>query len=332
MNGPGEAAVAEAVRASTRFFEQHSGWGEPPREVLEEWFADGVCQCPDECWVAPAGVCEHGLASWWLVLSAMGDHGDLVMPSSASLLRGAPNFRDLGGIETADGRRVRRGRIYRSGVFDLLDDIDRSVVRALGVRTVIDLRSDDERTARVNALPEGIGQVHQPVADVSAHPTTIMERIARGETEGIGADMLVRGNRYFVERQAANFGRVVRTMLDAASQPVVVHCTAGKDRTGFATACALWVLGVDHETVVADYLRTNHIMRDRHAKTLADATARGIPTEALEAMLVVRREYLDEARQAAVDSFGTLADFVRDGLGIDDATRDRARAELLTAD
>jgi len=73
-------------------------------------------------------------------------------------------------------------------------------------------------------------------------------------------------------------------------------------------------------------------MRERHDKALAEAVARGIPTEALEAMLVVRRDYLDEARQAAVESFGTLDDFVRDGLGIDDSTRDRARDELLVAD
>jgi protein-tyrosine phosphatase len=325
-------AIVAARRATHAFFENSSGWGEPTREALEEWFADGVCQCPDECWVAPAGICPHGLASWWLVLTAMGDHTDLHASTPESRLRHAPNFRDIGGIPTTDGRRTRFGRVFRSGVFDLLDDTDRSVLRAIGLRTAIDLRSADEREARVNALPDSVLQVHQPVADVSAHPTTIMERIARGDTDGLGAEMLVRGNRYFVERQAMNFGTVVRCMLDGGSQPVVVHCTAGKDRTGFAVACALWTLGVDHEVVIDDYLRTNVVMRERHVRTLADAAARGIETRALEEMLVVRREYLDEARAAAIEGFGDVDTFLREGLGVSTEVRDRARNELLVAD
>lgn len=325
-------AVAEARRATHDFFENRSGWGEPTREVIEEWFADGVCQCPDECWVAPVGVCEHGLASWWLVLSAMGEQADLEPPQRPTPLLHAPNFRDLGGIETTDGRRVRSGRLFRSGVFDRLDDTDRSVLRAIGLRTAIDLRSDDERAARVNALPADVDEMHQPVADVSAHPTTIMERLLRGDTEGLGAQTLIRGNRYFVERQAGSFGNVVRRMLSPANQPVVVHCTAGKDRTGFAVACVLWAFGVDHEAVIADYLRTNEIMHERHRRTLTEAAAAGISIGPLEEMLVVRRDYLDEAHAAAVEHFGSIEAFLRDGLAITAELLDHSCTELLETD
>jgi protein-tyrosine phosphatase len=321
--------VAAALRATHAWFEAHSGWGEPTREVLEEWFADAVCQSPDECWVAPRGICEHGLASWWLTLRSQGDHTDLdeAVPGR-STLRHAPNFRDIGGITTPDGSRVRGERIYRSGVFDQLDDIDRSALRALGIRTAIDLRSDDERAVRVNDLPDGIAQLHRPVQDVSAHPTTIMERIARGETDGLGAEMLMEGNRFFVERQAHAFGDVARTLLDPDRQPAIVHCTAGKDRTGFAIACVLWVLGVDHEQVVDDYLRTNEIMRERHEQILAAAAA-DVDTTKLREMLVVDRAYLDAAFDTARSRYGSIEEFIRSALGIDDDARDQARRRLL---
>ncbi len=323
-------ALERARRATHAFFESNSGWGEPTRDALAEWLADGVCQCPDECWVAPLGVCEHGLASWLAVLQAMGEHTDLQPPVEPNRLRHALNFRDLAGVRGPGGRLVAAGRIFRSGVLDLLDDVDRSTLRALGLRTVIDLRADEERAARVNRLPAEVEERHRPVTDVSAHPNTIMERIAAGDTDGLGAEMLIRGNRHFVEAQADRFGALVRELLDPNEQPAVVHCTAGKDRTGFAVACVLWTIGVDHEDVVADYLRTNEIMRDQHMHTLAAAAERGINTSKLEEMLVVRREYLDSAFERAVELHGSIDAFVTQGLGIDDADRAAAAAVLLT--
>lgn len=71
MSSPPSAA--EAVRNAHRWFEHHSGWAPPDEDTLDEWVADGVCRCPDECLVAPTGWCEHGLASWWLILEALDD-------------------------------------------------------------------------------------------------------------------------------------------------------------------------------------------------------------------------------------------------------------------
>lgn len=76
MSAPADGApsdAAEAVALTHEWFGHHSGWAPPDEETLEEWVADGVCRCPDECLVAPDAWCEHGLASWWLVLAALGD-------------------------------------------------------------------------------------------------------------------------------------------------------------------------------------------------------------------------------------------------------------------
>ncbi len=73
MSGPAPLDRITAVANAHAWFEHHSGWAPPDAETLAEWVADGVCRCPDECLVTPEAWCEHGLASWWLVLAALGD-------------------------------------------------------------------------------------------------------------------------------------------------------------------------------------------------------------------------------------------------------------------
>src|SRR4051794_20133279 len=148
----------------------------------------------------------------------------------AARLTNAPNFRDLGGIATRDGRVLRHGLVYRSGVLDTLDDADVSRLSELGVRTVIDLRSDDEVEARPNRVPDGVTTKRVPAVDVSVSPKTILERIEAGEVGELGPTMLVKGNTAFATTHRAMFATVVRLLCDPAHQPVVVQCTAGKDR------------------------------------------------------------------------------------------------------
>src|SRR5262249_10221137 len=148
----------------------------------------------------------------------------------------APNFRDLGGIAVADGRVLRPGIVYRSGVLDTLDDDEVAQLARLGLRTVVDLRSDEEGESRPNPVPARVETVRAPATDVSASPRRIMEMIEAGEVDDLGPSMLVRGNTAFATTYRAMFATVVRLLCDPARQPVIVQCTAGKDRTGFAVA------------------------------------------------------------------------------------------------
>lgn len=244
-------------------------------------------------------------------------------------LRNAPNFRDLGGIRTADGRTVRAGVVYRSGVLDGLDDDEVEQLRRLGIKTIVDVRSDDEVAARPNRVPDGVDVVHLSITDVSAAPMTILEQLERGETDGLGAEMLMRGNESFVRRYLDRFAAVVQILADPDRWPVVVHCTAGKDRTGFAVACLLWAAGADDEAVLADYLRTNEHLAERHAQSLAHAALRVPDVEPLRAMMEVRAEYLAAAKYAIDELYGGTEAFVRAGLGLDAAATVRLRKALL---
>ena len=241
----------------------------------------------------------------------------------------APNFRDIGGIAMPDGRVLRRGIVYRSGVLDALDDEEVARLAQLGIRTVVDLRRDEEVDERPNRLPPGVETIRAPATDVSMSPRRIMELVEAGERNDIGPSTLIQGNTAFATTYRAMFATVVRLLCDPARQPVIVHCTAGKDRTGFAVATMLWALGADHDTVVADYLRSNELLAERHTRLLDDARSRDIETEALEALLVLRREYLDVGYAAACDGYGSIDAWLRDGLGISDDERAEWREAML---
>jgi protein-tyrosine phosphatase len=244
-------------------------------------------------------------------------------------LAGAPNFRDLGGHPTSDGRAVRRGVLFRSGVLSDLTDADLDTLASLRVALVVDLRGEEEAGERPDRLPPGVRTLHVPVGDVSAAPRVIAARLAAGDVDGLGAAMLLAGNRAFARERRDGFSRVLRAVMDPAHRPVVLHCTAGKDRAGFAAALVLWMLGVPDDVVFADYLRSNELLAERHERLLRDLAPSLSDVTPLREMLEVRAEYLRAALDAIVEDHGSVDGYLRDGLGIDDAARARFRDDLL---
>jgi protein-tyrosine phosphatase len=245
------------------------------------------------------------------------------------VLEGAPNFRDLGGYVTADGRRVRHGQLFRSGVLSDLTDADLDRLTGIGMKTVVDLRSPGEIAERPNRLPPGATGVEVPVTDVSMSPKDWAARLANGATEGMGAEMLLTGNRAFARELRAAFARVLALAMDASQRPMVFHCTAGKDRTGFASALVLLSLGVPVDAVVDDYLESNARLAQRHEQYLAQMRDSFGDVDAMRELLEVRREYLEAGLDAIVDDFGSVDTYLRDALGISGDVRDRFRDDLL---
>lgn len=159
------------------------------------------------------------------------------------LLRGAPVFRDLGGLRTIDGRVVVRRRVFRScGLMELTDEDVRVLRDSIGLRAVVDLRHTSEVAndghGPLDAL--GLHYCNLPLIDLIAHPST-------------GKDRLVDRYRRFIEGGAASIVQVLRLVADPAMQPIVFHCTAGKDRTGVIAALLLAALGVSAADVAAEY-------------------------------------------------------------------------------
>ena len=238
-------------------------------------------------------------------------------------LQGGSNFRDLGGYNTADGRTVRRNTVFRSAHLGSLTDEGRSALSKLGVRTIVDLRGVNE-AAETPHLVDGIecrivgahiepgvgDKIRGAVADGSANPHVMM-------------GFLTDHYRDYPRRCAPGFRTLFATLSDGEHRPLVFHCTAGKDRTGFASALLLTLLGVQWDDVMDDYLRTN----DLWIGHIGRYPELDIDTRA--AIIEARTPYLEAAFAVVRDDFGSPEAFAEKALGIDAAARERMKAELL---
>jgi len=238
----------------------------------------------------------------------------------------APNFRDVGGYRTKDGRWVRMGVAYRSDQLDRLDDADLAKIARLAPALVVDLRTDGERNRGPDRIPAGTKTM---IANVMADAPPPATSLAALKSPLDGAAFMVTVNRQFVSLASAKdaYRRLFASLQSDDFAPAVYHCTAGKDRTGWASAVLLTALGVPRETVMADYLASNDFLTKKNTALLKamphDTAANMAP------VMAVRTAYLSAALREADAQYGSLDKYIRDGLGLDDAAVARLRARFL---
>jgi hypothetical protein len=176
-------------------------------------------------------------------------------------LEGSFNFRDLGGYPARDGRSVRWGRLFRSDALHELTPDDVGRLRELGLRTVIDLRTEREleRSGRGPLGPEGLAFHHLAVVeegrsvDPPSGGASVGESIAAPAPSG---DDLAERYLWYLEVGGGALARALTLLGSREDYPLVFHCAAGKDRTGVLAALVLEIVGVDREAIVADYVIT----------------------------------------------------------------------------
>lgn len=254
-------------------------------------------------------------------------------------LSGQPNFRDLGGYAAADGRTVRWGTVYRSGELSQLSDDDVETLGRLGIRTVVDLRSPEEVSARgAGRLPQGAALRPMPISSSDIF-SRLVPMFLKGDFSQVPPDLLDRVNRHLVRDFTAQFGGLLATLGEPGRRPLVFHCTQGKDRAGFGAAMVLSALGVPWDTVVEDYLLSNHYRKAENDKLLAMvrrlAAAQGGPdaeqtaAARVESLLCVKEQSLQAAHDEIVEEHGSVERYLVDALGCSTATLGRLRDELL---
>ncbi len=288
----------------------------------------------------PGGLASAGCALLALAaLVACGGDPDAGMPDHVKqrhlALEGAPNFRDLGGYATSDGRHVRWGQFYRSDDLSALTDADLEKVSALGLKLVCDFRSEAEKQAEPDRLPAASPPA---VADLAIGAESFMvndlrERIGSGDLEGLDLRaMMIEGNRQFATTFAPQYAAMFDRVTKPENRPALVHCTAGKDRAGFASAMILSVLGVPRETVMEDFLLTNHYTRratDRMLFLIEVTSLFRTDGEQLRPLFGVEPAYLEAAFQAIDERWGSFDEYRREALGLDDAELEAFRAAVL---
>jgi protein-tyrosine phosphatase len=250
-------------------------------------------------------------------------------------LEGAHNFRDLGGYETVDGKRVKWGVLYRSDALGDLTDDDVATLSRLGLKRVVDFRSKSEREREPDRLPENPGPyvAWTPIQGDALDPKDIQEMIFSGDTtEAEMSQLLVVANESFITQFGNVYSDFLRNLSLGENLPALFHCTAGKDRAGFGAALALMAVGVPRETIMEDYLKTNAYTAEHTESRLrlirwvslfrADA-------DTIRPLFEARPEYLQAAFDTIDAKYGSTEVYLRDGLGIDSATLGRLRANLL---
>ncbi|MEM7219568.1 MAG: tyrosine-protein phosphatase [Pseudomonadota bacterium] len=236
---------------------------------------------------------------------------------------GAFNFRDIGGYPTADGRRVRWGRYYRAGRQDRMTAADLERLRELGVATQIDLRKPDEAAEQGEGPLPGMGARYLNLPVIPEGGGDVLSRLV--------GDTGISGERYlgYLEFGPDVWVAMFEIFADPAQHPIVLHCTAGKDRTGVSTAFLLSVLGVDRALIEADYRITNRDV-DRQVDFLQ---AGGFLPEGVDASTMKEHAGVPEdAITVFLDGLearhGSTLGYLR-SIGITDATFDAVRAAFL---
>lgn len=246
------------------------------------------------------------------------------------------NLRDIGGRPTADGGTVATGVAYRSAeLADTAVATDPSLA-SLAIRTVVDLRTQDERSGRPDQLPAGATLlVLDALADLpSGAAAQLPELLGGGGFDALAqldlAGQMVAVYRHLVVGDTARtaYAAFVRTVVDPTRTPVLFHCTAGKDRTGWAATILLLAAGVDEAGAMDEFLAVNPAVRETFAPLLQQLASAGGDPELLRPLLEVRAEYLQAALDQLHERFGTFDAYLRDGLGLGDVEVETLRRTL----
>ncbi|MDO9457160.1 tyrosine-protein phosphatase [Nocardioides sp.] len=242
-------------------------------------------------------------------------------------LASADNFRDVAGpgYTTAAGEPLRPGVLWRSNELQLLDE-DAATLASLGITAVFDLRSGHEVEAHPDVAVPGTTWQHVEVGGIPPGAGAELP-----DAPAAVAAMLDVYRRFVTDPDARRSFGTLLASLATSSTPQLFHCTAGKDRTGWAAALVLRVAGVADAVVEADYLLTNERSADTRAKYLGLVAehlgADRVPT--FEPIMVADLAYLHAGLAQAVGSYGSVEGYLRDGLGLTDDLLVALRSRLL---
>lgn len=262
--------------------------------------------------------------------------GDSVVASERRLpLEGALNFRDLGGYETSDRRYVRWGRLFRADSLGGLTPDDLRYLSALDIQLICDFRSEQERSDDPSRYDSAsINLLNLPVSAEGVDPTIMRRKIRTGGVVQLELERTMQNSYHlFVTDFSDDWAAMFRFLADPKNLPAVVHCTKGKDRTGFASALVLLALGVPQETVFEDYLLSNVYLQGFRSFVLRWVPLysffRTNPDDLLP-LLEARRSYLQESFDAITEEYGSIDNYLEQGLGVTPTVRTQLRANLLT--
>jgi len=248
------------------------------------------------------------------------------------------NFRDFGGYKTKNRLMIKKGLLYRSGSLANASDNDLKKLSALGINTIIDLRTKKERNNNPDRIPRNsnINSIHIPIKvtmhDESAFFWQLLSLLF-GKARNIDyGEAMKQVYQEYVTDFGPEFSEIVKLVSENSNLPILIHCAGGKDRTGFACSLIQLIVGVPVETVMYDYLKSNEYLneaKDEFRNRLKKFSFFGVSIEKFIPIFEARREYLEAAFNQISSDFGSVDNYVQDGLSFSNEDRLRLKDLLL---
>lgn len=235
------------------------------------------------------------------------------------------NTRDLGGIETADGHQITPHRLYRSGNPSQASQQDIKTLQAMHLDAIIDFRAASEKQPNEKAFADQFPWQSDPVLAGNLSPSAIIPLLKRSTPEQMH-DFMLNLYRQFPSNYQPQFAHFLKLAED--NKTILYHCTAGKDRTGFATVLLLSALGVDRPTTIANYLESNRYNAAGNAHATQQLQKLGIAPDVVAPLLTVDPDYIGASMQVIDQQYGGMQHYLVDVLHVNIA---KIRANYLTA-
>ena len=260
-------------------------------------------------------------------------HGTEVVATERRLgMDGAPNFRDFGGYRTSAGRQVKWGFLFRSGHLSTLSQQDVDLLASLDLDLVFDFRRLEEQEADASRLPRQSTPRVVSLPIIPGSNSRFFERAGEQSNQPDAMfNFMLEINRDFAGPQAVTYSRMFREILAAPDARFLVHCAAGKDRTGFAAAIILLALGVSRDLVMRDYLLTaRYYLPERELDRLRRKyQLEHMVAESILPMLEVHEDYLANALHHIDENYRSVEDYLEQALGVGPAELAELRARYL---
>lgn len=249
-------------------------------------------------------------------------------------MQGGQNFRDLGGYQTADGRSVKWGMLFRSGVLNHLTETDYQLIDTLGIRTVTDFRSIEERTDEPTVwMASPVRRIEQDY-----HSGDYSKFFKPGMDGDAMAALMAGFYPHMADQQKPTY-QALFDQLVRHDEPMLYHCTAGKDRTGVASLLILTALGVPEEAILQDYLLSNQYLDseklmgsnkdDDEKASRMKAFFKSLPPDAIQALAGVRESYLRAVISHMNQQYGGVLGYIQQELGVSEQDLGTLRQRYL---
>ncbi len=245
---------------------------------------------------------------------------------------GVINFRDMGGYHTADGHRVRTRVVYRAGALGNITEKGMATLQELGIKLICDLRSNEEEVVAPDKLPKNPAPIyaHLPLlAEDNRRERLMALFFNRRKFATIMPDMYTR---VIIDGNAHLYGNILRRLANADNLPTLIHCTAGKDRTGVAAMLILSLLGVQEDVILADYSLSN-LYYDSYIKfgelAIGSIAWTGVTAEDLQPLFISHPDTLKTAVTHIHRKYGSVQNYLRSAAGVNDEIQQNIKVNLL---